>query len=447
MRARAEAVSQWATRATDARGLAAFRVLFGLVGLIGALRFFAYGWIDRFFVAPTTYFHFYGFEFVEPLGRTGMHLVFAGIALASLLVALGLFYRIAIVAFFVLFTYVELLDVSNYLNHYVLVSLLALWMSFMPLGRTWGLDAHRRPERRLTHLPRWMSASLQLQVACVYVFAALAKVSGDWLLHGQPLELWLAARADTVGIGWLAEQSWAPLAMSWAGFAFDLTIPLWLSWRRTRAVAYVVLLSFHAATSALFTIGMFPLIMSVAATVFFSPRWPARVLRLRGRQTYEPPRALRFAIPALIALALLQVAVPLRAHAYGGDVLWHEQGMRFSWRVLCREKNGSVTFRARVPGRPTELHIPPSRYLTAHQEREMATRPDLILQLAHRIADDLGPGAEVRVDALASLNGRPPARLIDPNVDLAQERDGFARYDWVLPAPTTRPARLVARTR
>ena len=442
---RRDAVRAWLAEDTDARGLAAFRVLFGLVGLIGALRFFAYGWIDRFFVAPTTYFHFYGFEFVEPLGRAGMHAVFAGIALASLLIALGLFYRVAIVAFFLLFTYVELIDVSNYLNHYVLVSLLALWMAFMPLGRTWGLDARRRPERALTHLPRWMSASLQLQVACVYVFAALAKVSGDWLLHGQPLDLWLAARADAPVVAWLAEQAWAPLAMSWAGFLFDLTIPAWLLWRRTRVAAYLVLLTFHAMTSMLFTIGMFPLIMSVAATVFFAPDWPRRVLKITARRAYAAPRALRLATPALIALALLQVAVPLRAHAYEGDVLWHEQGMRFSWRVLCREKNGSVTFRARVPGRATELHVPPSRYLTAHQEREMATRPDLILQLAHRIADDLGPGTEVRVDALASLNGRPPARLIDPDVDLAQEHDGLAPFRWVLPAPTTRPARL-ART-
>ncbi len=76
----------------------------------------------------------------------------------------------------------------------------------------------------------------------------------------------------------IADLDWAPIAMSWAGFLFDLTIVVWLSWRRTRAVAYGVLLGFHLLTHLLFDIGMFPLIMSVAATVFFSPSWPRRFL-------------------------------------------------------------------------------------------------------------------------------------------------------------------------
>ena len=46
---------------------------------------------------------------------------------------------------------------------------------------------------------------------------------------------------------------------------------------------------------------------------------------------------------------LVQLLLPLRAHLYGGNVLWHEQGMRFSWRVMVREKNGSVTFIVREP--------------------------------------------------------------------------------------------------
>ena len=84
----------------------------------------------------------------------------------------------------------------------------------------------------------------------------------------------------------------------------------------------------------------------------------------------------------------------------GGDVLWHEQGMRFSWRVMLREKNGSVTYRVRVPGEARERLISPTRYLTPYQEREMSGRPDMILQLAHHIGADFA--------ALASGNAEPP---------------------------------------
>ena len=147
----------------------------------------------------------------------------------------------------------------------------------------------------------------------------------------------------------------------------------------------------------------------------------------------------------LVLVAAVQVLAPLRAHAYGGDVLWHEQGMRWSWRVMCREKDGSVLYRVRVPGRRRELRVPPSRYLTPHQEREMSGQPDLILQLAHHIRDEYvvrhGEGVEVRVDALASLNGRPMARLIDPEVDLATVEDGLAPAEWILPGPDEAPVR------
>ena len=67
----------------------------------------------------------------------------------------------------------------------------------------------------------------------------------------------------------------------------------------------------------------------------------------------------------------------------------------------------------------------------------------MIVQLAHRIAADYRAAGhhdvEVRVDAFSSLNGRPAARLIDPDVDLARVTDGLARADYILPAPTSPP--------
>lgn len=76
----------------------------------------------------------------------------------------------------------------------------------------------------------------------------------------------------------------------------------------------------------------------------------------------------------------------------------------------------------------------------------MSGQPDLILQLAHAIAADFRArghvGVEVRVDALVSLNGRPAARLIDPDVDLARVSDGLSRATWILTEPATPPARL-----
>jgi hypothetical protein len=117
--------------------------------------------------------------------------------------------------------------------------------------------------------------------------------------------------------------------------------------------------------------------------------------------------------------------------------------MRFSWRVVVREKVGVVTYLVDNPASGRRTEVSPRRYLDARQERELATQPDLILQLAHRIRDDYaaqwGSPVRVRARAFASLNGRPAALLVDPEADLARIDDGLGRADWILPAPTTTP--------
>jgi hypothetical protein len=97
-----------------------------------------------------------------------------------------------------------------------------------------------------------------------------------------------------------------------------------------------------------------------------------------------------------------------------------------------------------VSGR--EWRVEPRRYLARHQVREMETRPDMILQFAHHLADvwaedEKVPGVEVRARVCAALNGRKGALLIDPERDLAQVERNLRHADWILPLeqPFRRP--------
>ena len=64
---------------------------------------------------------------------------------------------------------------------------------------------------------------VRAQVAVVYVFAGLAKLNTDWLLHGLPLRTVAArARSDLAIIGPWLDEPWVAIALSWAGVAFDL---------------------------------------------------------------------------------------------------------------------------------------------------------------------------------------------------------------------------------
>ena len=126
----------------------------------------------------------------------------------------------------------------------------------------------------------------------VYVNAGLAKATADWLLHAQPMNLWLSARTDLPVIGPYLDLPAVAYAAAWAGFLFDTTIAFFLLWRRTRPFAYVVVLAFHFATHLLFPrIGMFPVIMVVAALVFFDPSWPRRLLAAARRRIGAAPVA------------------------------------------------------------------------------------------------------------------------------------------------------------
>ncbi|XXY14329.1 HTTM domain-containing protein [Sorangium sp. So ce216] len=452
------------SRPVDIAWLAAFRALFGLTMCVSMARFIAYGWIDELFVKPGFHFKYWGLAWVEPLSPAGMHALFWALAGLALAITLGFAFRVAAPLFVVGFTYLQVIDVTTYLNHYYLASLLGLLLAASPAHRAWSIDAllARRHERSVP--AAWLYL-LRFQVGVVYTFAGLAKAHADWLLHAQPLRIWLGSRTDMPVLGPLFTHPWAAPLMSWAGFLFDTTIVWLLLVPRLRPFAYAAVLLFHAVTRALFPIGMFPVIMALSALVFFSPSWPRRLLdrarALLGRRdagaTPAPAPALPPEAPPSprlrpLGLALgaaycaVQLALPLRFLAYGGDVRWHEQGMRFSWRVMVREKNGSTTFIVRNRQTGRTWHVSPREYLTRLQEREMAGQPDLILQLSRRIREDFerrgrGP-VEVRADALVSLNGRRIARLIDPGVDLASVRDGIGPASYILPGPKEPPPHI-----
>ncbi|MFT4704786.1 MAG: vitamin K-dependent gamma-carboxylase [Bradymonadia bacterium] len=476
------------------------RVVIGALGVVAAARFLANGWVEQFFGVPTFFFHYPGLSWVTPLPLVWMQAAFGALVVLSFMVMIGAWYRVAAGLYVLLFVYVELCDVTNYLNHYYLMTLLGVLAVVLPMHRAGSVDALRRPETRVSTVPAWMLWLLRGQIAVVYVYAGLAKFQADWLLHAQPLNLWLFARTEFPVIGGLFAQWETALVFSWAGFLFDTTVVGFLLWRRTRLLAYVALVGFHAMTSLLFNIGMFPLIMTLCATVFFSPSTlrrcleKARILRTqpacyaRPCSTNSPlsplgddpnkgsreaplaakspagpgrarapsprgsaqknqwqPRTPRLALLAAALWMAVQVALPMRAVAYSGPTSWHEQGMRWSWRVMVREKSADVVYRVRyADGR--ERLVPPSRYLTTYQEREMGGQPDLVLQLAHRIAADererTDAPVQVYADVFASWNGRPAARLIDPETDLATIEQSWSQADWILPAPSSAPMRL-----
>ena len=141
----------------------------------------------------------------------------------------------------------------------------------------------------------------------------------------------------------------------------------------------------------------------------------------------------------------VQILVPLRHHLYPGDTSWTEQGHRFAWQMKLRDKDSRAQFSVLDPATGRAWKIDNSDFLTPRQERKMASRPDMILQYAHFLADRWRKvegiaEPDVRALVLASLNGRPPALLIDPTRNLANEPRSLLTADWILPLLEPLPA-------
>ena len=434
----------------DIAALAVFRIIIGTIVCVSLIRFQLESWIEPVFVEPGFFFKYPGFEWVQVWSKPYLHLLFSFGAFCAFCVALGFYYRIAIALLFLSFTYIQLMDVTNYLNHYYLVVLLLGLMNFMPLHRLWSIDAWRKPEMRQETVPSWVLYLLRFQIAIVYVNAGLAKIEPDWLLHAQPMNIWMTSLVHLPVIGGILDSLQLAYFMSWAGCFYDLTIVGFLLYRPTRIPAYLTVIIFHLLTLVFFDIGMFPFIMIGCTTLFFSPSWPRRFMaQSRAFMPLESQANSPVQRPLVFALALycaIQVLVPLRSHLSEHSVLWGEQGMRYSWRVMLREKSGSITYHVRSKENGRTWLVSPHDYLTWRQVSEMSGQPDMILQLGKYISGEfdkkgLGP-VEVRVEAWVSLNGRKPHLLIDPEVDLLNIKEELTSASWILAQPEEPPIQL-----
>lgn len=454
--ATSQRINDFFFRGASVAPLVAFRIIFGGLMLFGTLRFLLKGWVDELYIAPKFHFPYLGFEWVKPLPGEWMYVPFLLMAAASVGMILGFRYRISAIVLCMCFTYVELLDKTNYLNHYYFVSLITFLMCWLPANADFSIDAHLDPALRRTVVPAWTIRILQLQLGIVYFFAGLAKLESDWLLHAQPLKTWLQAFRDTPFIGSWFASSWLAFVFSWFGCVYDLTIPFFLSYRKTRPVAYFFVVVFHIATWILFPIGVFPWVMIFSTLIFFPAGFHEKWLGFLKRMFNWRPTTAAPNVPfaqsgkavrrALVIYLALQVLIPLRYALYPGDLFWTEEGFRFSWRVMLMQKEGYATFYVVDPKTGGSIQVDNTQFLTPVQIDQMSTQPDMILQYAHYLGRQfsdtvIGTGTEavhlrrpkIEAEIYVTLNGRPSQLFVSRRTDLMNESYNLKHRTWIEP--------------
>lgn len=410
-----------------------FRVFFGLLLFFSTLRFILKGWIKDFYITPDFHFTYQYFEWVKPLDEPYMYLLFYLLLLLSLFITLGLFYRLSITFFFIIFTYIELIDKTYYLNHYYAISIFCFLMIFIPLNKRFSIDTYIFKNLYSEHINISYLYILRLQVFIIYFFAGLAKVNYDWIILAQPLKTWLKAESHIPLIGNLLTQNITAYLMSYTGLIYDLFIGFFLLNKKTRKYAFISVVIFHVFTYLLFNIGVFPWAMILIVTVFFEPEWFDKYLKklsnsnqslntlyISDKKAFKLKK--RIILSCISIFFIIQIILPLRHYFYKGDFFLTEQGFRFSWHVMLIEKTAMIDFIVVDKDTDKKWVINPNTYLTPLQVKMMSTQIDMILQFTRYLEEIYKmkgfKNLEIYNESYVSINGKPSVKFIKPEINL-----------------------------
>jgi len=397
------------------------------------------------------HFSYYGFQWVTPFPEPFMSLFFVLLFLTSIGVLVGWRYRWNVLFCALGFTYLFLVEKTNYLNHGYLWAVISWWMVLFPAHQNLSVDAHQgRVEARDT-IPWWPLFILQFSMGVVYFYGGIAKINTDWL-NAMPLLDWMEYKRSKPVIGWIIAQDWVAWLMSYGGLFLDLFVVPLMIWKRTRIFAFSLVVGFHFTNLLIFLIGIFPFLSVALTALYFPSNWPRKTwLKLRDRfpilekinhwwiadeqnLSYAPSTPIGLLIGTYILIMLL---LPFRHHYFPGDVAWTEEGHRYAWRMMLRGKKGKGHFIIKESGSSRTKKVRPRTYLNKRQSRKMLTHPDMILQFAHFLRDEYQEkgwqNPEVYAHVKSTLNGRPYALLVDSTRNLSTVEWSFLEpSDWIV---------------
>lgn len=423
----------------DNSPLIVFRVVFGLLITAESWGAIMTGWVRKTFIDPTFTFSFIGFEWLSILHGEEMYYYFFAMGVVGILVMIGLFYRISIITFMIMWSAVYLAQKTHYNNHYYLLMLLSMLMSIVPAHTNKSIDAHRNPEIKSTTCQQWCLWIFTAQISLVYFFGGIAKIYPDWI-EAKPIGIWFRHKSDYFLLGPLLAKEWFQFFIAYGGIVFDTLIAPALIWRRTRKIAFIVTILFHLFNSAVFQVGIFPYMGIAFALFFFTPEVISRTFfKKKDLVNVTKNYAVnKWIIAALICWFAIQIALPMRHWMYKGNVAWTEEGHRLAWRMMLRVKSGHVFFRIIDVKTGDEWTVKPREFVAPSQISSVATKPDVCWQFVQRLKKHYQEQGIMEIAVYAegkvNLNGNGYATLYNPEIDLATiEWKEFGHSEWLLP--------------
>ena len=424
-------IKKWLSENIDNSGLVIFRILLGLLIVAESFGAILLGWVEAIFIQSKFTFNFIGFDFLQFLHGEKMYAYFFIMGIFGLLITLGLFYRFAMLVFTFMWTAVYLIQKESFNNHYYFLILICIIMIFLPANGKLSLDAKFFPKIRQSKIPRWMPYMLLFQVAILYFYAAIAKLYPDWL-DGTFSKILLNGITKPQFLLDIFNQKWFLLTYAYAGILFDLLIMPALFWKKTRKWAIIASFGFHLFNAYSLKIGIFPF-LALSFIVLLYDAIPLKFLNSKEEIVPINNFLSKFFLVFFVPFFVVQLILPLRHHFIKGDVLFTEEGHRLAWRMMLRERKGTLNIK--VVDKQTGLfhyHNYASE-LTPKQAILLSNSPDIIWQYCQKIKNESKKPISIFVECSVSINRRPYYKLIDEKTDMATAKfDYFGHNDWIV---------------
>ncbi|MGV7220561.1 MAG: HTTM domain-containing protein [Nitrospinales bacterium] len=442
-----EAISDYLMRPVDASSVGAFRIIFGAVMCWAMCRYFYLDRISSKYIDRTFHSTFPFFDWVTPWPGVSMYYHFGILAIAGLMIAIGLFTRFYSIVFFLGYTYVFLLDVVEYNNHYYFMCLVSFLFCFIYTNRWMSLDVSKKTTTNSSTIPFWNLFILRAQVFIVYFYGGIAKINEDWL-RGEPMRHFLLDRFEnSPELGKYLTSEVSVYLFSYGGLIYDLVIGFILLCKKTRWLGIILVLIFNLTNNWIFTIGIFPVLMIGATILFLEPETPRKLLNSLFPKKVEPEyestpyhvRPQKLVILFVSVYLVIQGLTPFRHFLYTGDVHWNGIGHNFSWYMKLNSKNQCrMSFIATDPGTRESWSITNKGVIDDRQYGKICPHPMLVVQYAKYLGRKLEESGVnnpiIRVKSSYSLNYGPVQTLINPEANLLEvDTNPFGKVDWIVP--------------
>jgi len=213
----------------------------------------------------------------------------------GVLTVVGLFSRLSLALSFFSLLLFQLRDPWMLYGADKVMRMCGLWLLFANTNQIWSVDSwwkQRQGQIPLANIEGWPLHAMQIQVAMIYAYAGLNKLSRELWLDGSALYYSLQVEGcNHAFFPWLLQYKTLLAYLTYGALAIELAFPVLVFVKSTRKLALFAIVALHVGIDLFMHIRLFSTAMYFAFFIFTEPAtWNLRALAVLPRVHSEMRR-------------------------------------------------------------------------------------------------------------------------------------------------------------